>query len=210
MWVDRVGYIPRKNGTVTLTHAPLDAANDVYATVQVVRQIQTLASVSPERIDDELIELSLRPFNHWSGFAPVGVPAVAPPSPRLPATARTRPQPAPEAPAPAVPTTPEEVLSQRKFEAFSLFHRHELPLAEVTTRMSATRPVKPVTVVWNLLNAHATLEEHDVSVAWDLSRLVAAMDEIGDWPERMLEEHGALAGGLREKHAARVSTAATE
>jgi hypothetical protein len=104
-----------------------------------------------------------------------------------------------------VPTTPEEVLSQRKFEAFSLFHRHELPLAEVTTRMSATRPVKPVTVVWNLLNAHATLEEHEISVAWDLSRLVAAMDEIGDWPERMLEEHGTLAGGLREKHAARVS-----
>ncbi|GAA5960785.1 hypothetical protein JCM8115_000151 [Rhodotorula mucilaginosa] len=183
------------------------AANDVYASVQVVRQIQTLASVSPERIEDELIELSLRPFNHWSGVGPVGVPAVAPSSPRPPAAINTKPQSAPDAPAPApaVPTTPEEVLSQRKFEAFSLFHRHELPLAEVTTRMSATRPVKPVTVVWNLLNAHATLEEHEISVAWDLSRLVAAMDEIGDWPERMLEEHGTLAGGLREKHAARVS-----
>lgn len=184
-----------------------DAANDVYASVQVVRQIQNLASVSPERIEDELIELSLRPFNHWSGVGPVGVPAVAPSSPRPPAAINTKPQSAPDAPAPApaVPTTPEEVLSQRKFEAFSLFHRHELPLAEVTTRMSATRPVKPVTVVWNLLNAHATLEEHEISVAWDLSRLVAAMDEIGDWPERMLEEHGTLAGGLREKHAARVS-----
>lgn len=191
---------------MTLIYTPLDAANDVYASVQVVRQIQTLASVPAERIDDELIELSLRPFNHWSGFGPVGVSSVA----RPPAAINTKPQSVADAPAPTVPTTPEEVLSQRKFEAFSLFHRHELPLAEVTTRMSATRPVKPVTVVWNLLNAHATLEEHDISVAWDLSRLVAAMDEIGDWPERMLEEHGALAGGLREKHAARVSAATTE
>lgn len=186
------------------------AANDVYASVQVVRQIQSLASVSPERIEDELIELSLRPFNHWSGFGLVGGSSMASPSPRMAAAAHIKPQSASEAPAETVPTTPEEVLSQRKLEAFSLFHRHELPLAEVTTRMSATRPVKPVTVVWNLLNAHATLEEHDISVAWDLSRLVAAMDEIGDWPERMLAEHGTLAGGLREKHAARVSTAVTE
>lgn len=173
--------------------------------MQVVRQIQALASVPPERCDQELLELSQRPFNHWTGFGVAALPATLSCQSSATPSAQPKQRSTDLSQAPA-PTTPEEVLSQRKFEAFSLFHRHELPISEVTTRMSATRPVKPVTVVWNLLGAHATLARHNISVVWDLSRLVAAMDEIGDWPERMLVEHGKLASGLRDQHAARVSS----
>ncbi|GAA5984199.1 hypothetical protein JCM10908_006088 [Rhodotorula pacifica] len=171
------------------------AANDVYASVQVVRQIQALASVPQDRIDEELVELSRRPFNHWTGFASATVPPPPRHMSRTPLAGNQ--QAAAPPPAGPAPTTPEQVLSQRKLEAFSLFHRHELPLSEITTRMSATRPVKPVTVVWNLLGAYAGLEQHDIEIPWDISRLVAAMDEIGVWPERMLQEHGELGGALR-------------
>jgi hypothetical protein len=175
-----------------------------------------------------------RRWQRLCGVGPVGVPAVAPSSPRPPAAINTKPQSAPDAPAPApVPdnrdgfdgpgcahssghlgerqlvsveegersgtcstrTRPSRNTRSRSLGTFRVSWppwtrlasprraaarvggrgrtprtcvergpppalsarpaRHELPLAEVTTRMSATRPVKPVTVVWNLLNAHA-------------------------------------------------------
>ncbi|POY74547.1 hypothetical protein BMF94_2308 [Rhodotorula taiwanensis] len=170
------------------------AANDVYATVQIVRQIQALADVPSERAETDLAALSRRAFSPWTGFGPsTGARPTAARSTKAAATtaAVTHDDKS------TAPTSPDQILSPRRFQAFSLFHRQELSLADVTARMSETKTVKPVTVVWNLLSAFAALEEHRIDIAWDVDRLVAAMDDIGDWPERMVAEHGKLAAKLR-------------
>lgn len=171
-----------------------DAANDVYATVQIVRQIQALADVPSERAETDLAALSRRAFSPWTGFGPsTGARPTAARSTKAAATTAA----ATADDKSTAPTSPDQILSPRRFQAFSLFHRQELSLADVTARMSETKTVKPVTVVWNLLSAFAALEEHRIDIAWDVDRLVAAMDDIGDWPERMVAEHGKLAAKLR-------------
>ncbi|BGP55624.1 hypothetical protein JCM8202v2_003229 [Rhodotorula sphaerocarpa] len=174
------------------------AANDVYASVHIVKQIQMLAGVPDDRLEADLLALSRRPFSAWTGFGPESSTTAS--EFRAPAGKPSLPA-KPDVEASSGPASPEQVLSPRRYQAFSLFHRHELSLADVTTRMSDPAPIKPVTVVWNLLNAHAVLERHAINVAWDVPRLVAAMDEIGPWPARMEEEHGDLAAKLRELRA---------
>lgn len=157
-----------------------------------------LAGVPDDRLEADLLALSRRPFSAWTGFGPRSSTATS----ESRASAGKLSLPAErDVEASSGPASPEQVLSPRRYQAFSLFHRHELSLADVTNRMSDPAPIKPVTVVWNLLNAHAVLERHAIDVAWDVPRLVTAMDDIGPWPARMEEEHGDLAAKLRELRA---------
>ncbi|GAA5820700.1 hypothetical protein JCM3770_001458 [Rhodotorula araucariae] len=171
------------------------AANDVYASLYVLLAIQSLAGVSADAAAPMLQQLSVTPYNSWSGFVTA--------RPRAPTTDAARETtyalPAlPEAETDA--QTPQDVLTARKFEAFTLFHHERLALDEMTARMAASNPIKPLSVVWNVLSAAARLRERGIAVEWDVQRLVHVVDEVqGASKEHMLKEHGALLDELRKE-----------
>ncbi|BGP40197.1 hypothetical protein JCM10449v2_004155 [Rhodotorula kratochvilovae] len=170
------------------------AANDVYASLYVLLAIQSLAGVSPEAAAPMLRQLSVTPYNGWSGFAtsraPTTTGAGAGTTYMLPAL--------PEAQ--AGPATPQSVLTARKFEAFTLFHHERLPLDEITARMAASNAIQPLSVVWNILSAAARLRQYDVEVEWDTRRLVQFVDEVeGKSKGLMMKEHGALVEEWRKE-----------
>ncbi|GAA6014701.1 hypothetical protein JCM11491_000198 [Sporobolomyces phaffii] len=91
-------------------------------------------------------------------------------------------------------------LAPRKLEAYQLFQVEKLSLKEVTSRMSATNAIKSTSVLWNLLGIYSALEKEGSTVEWDESRLVEAVDSLGNlFTGKMAAEHGGLVKGLREK-----------
>lgn len=167
--------------------APADAANDVYASLLVLRAIQSHGGISADDDTVALRSLSTTPYDPWSGFVP-SRPAVT-------TSAGTTTRALPPLPVAAGEQTPQHVLTARKYEAFTLFHDERLPLSEITARMS----IKPLSVVWNVLSAAAKLRERGVVVEWDVERLVGFVDEVSGEGRgvAMLREHGELLGELK-------------
>ncbi|GAA6003774.1 uncharacterized protein JCM10292_003370 [Rhodotorula paludigena] len=169
------------------------AANDVYASLHILFTIQSLANVPPESSHDALLALSAKPYNSFYGFN--SRPATTDGGGT---TYKVAPLPPTPAPASGGKLFPKDVLPPRKLEAFELFHEHALPLDDIVERMSAQNPIKPLSVVWNLLEIVSRLRRTGVDVDWDVPKLVRLVDEsAGTAKDRMLAEHGALVEELR-------------
>lgn len=192
MCVDLSSTLTRRLCMLTPSHA--DAANDVYASLHILFTIQSLANVPPESSHEALLALSTKPYNSFYGFT--SRPATTDGGGGT--TYKVAPLPPTPAPAPGGKLFPKDVLPPRKLEAFELFHEHALPLDDIVERMSARNPIKPLSVVWNLLEIVSRLRRTSVDVDWDVPRLVRLVDETaGAAKDRMLAEHGALVEELR-------------
>ncbi|BGP16378.1 hypothetical protein JCM10213_004921 [Rhodosporidiobolus nylandii] len=191
IYLDR--YLPKDSN--------VHAANDVYASLQILLAIQSLTD--KQILPEDLVRLAATPYNSWHGFS---VPARSPLSstssgaiynlPPLPSSAAA----VTDAPPPSTALDPSSVLPPRKLEAFVLFRDERLSLTEMAERMSRSLPIKASSVLWNLLDCHQKLKLKGVEVEWDAKRFVAAFDEVKLHP-KMVEEHGATMDALRAQAA---------
>ncbi|GAA6001342.1 hypothetical protein JCM10207_006616 [Rhodosporidiobolus poonsookiae] len=213
IYLDR--YLP-KEGAVRCSRwtGPLDehqieyAVNDVYASLYVLKAIESLSSSTFSPTD--LAQLASRPYDNFSGFR-TAAPATQP-STQSGSAYALPPLPKPDgADVPAEPlppdTDPLSILSTRKAEAFVLFHHERLSLADIATRMSATgSAIKPLSVVWSLFAVFHGLRARGLAVEWDVPRLVEAAKEV-KWSSRMKKDYGALLeelqAGLQEESSER-------
>ncbi|GAA5916905.1 hypothetical protein JCM8208_005480 [Rhodotorula glutinis] len=211
MYLD--AYLPKEQDvrcarwSGTLSTEQLEyAANDVYASLLVLRAIQSFSDLSADAATADLRRLSTTPYNPWSGFTPSR--AAAPTS--ASSTTGSLSSLAKPFPNSTLPAAARVALSDRKFEALALFHDERLALRDMTARMSASTPLKPVSAAWNVLSAAAKLRERGVEVEWDVARLVALVDEVegGSAKRSMLREHGEMLEKLKAGATASASEAA--
>ncbi|GAA5940834.1 3'-5' exonuclease [Sporobolomyces koalae] len=100
------------------------------------------------------------------------------------------------------PTVPKGIASlpPRKLEAYQAFQVDKLSIADTAQRMSETSSIKPTSVLWNLLGIYSSFERDKIEAEWDIDRIVAEVDLLGDqFTGRMAAEHGALVDRLRGK-----------
>ncbi|GAA5886028.1 hypothetical protein JCM6882_004239 [Rhodosporidiobolus microsporus] len=199
IYLDR--YLPKEadvrcgKWTAKLSEEQIEyAANDVYASLNVLLAIQALSN--KDITHEDLSQLASRPYNSFYGFSrspapPTSTAAVA----GLKASTDTQ---ARSATSTEAPSSLSDVLAPRKLEAFQLFHLERLSVTDISTRMSQTLPIKPSSVLWSLLGSFEALKQSGLEVEWDFVRLVEAADEV-QWSPRMTAEHGALINELRSR-----------
>jgi len=182
--------------------SPADAANDVYASLLVLRAIQAFSDLAADAATADLRRLSTTPYNPWASSTY--------PRPAAPTSASSAASLSIPFPDSTLPADARRALTDRKFEALALFHDEHLALRDLTARMSASTPLKPVSAAWNVLGAVSKLRERGVAVEWDVPRLVALVDEVasGSAKSSMLREHGGLLEELKAGTPAATAAAA--
>lgn len=171
-----------------------DAANDVYASLHVLYALSALAPKPVTHAD--LISLSSQPYIDGYGTHRAALSSSTTPS-------APRALDAPLDPAPPG-TLPSAVLPPRKFEAFKLFTSSSpLSIDDISASMSATLPIKPLSVLWNLIDGLKLLRAKKVAIEGErevLGRLVEAAEEMqGKWTFRFREEHEGWLQEVREE-----------
>ncbi|GAA5850618.1 hypothetical protein JCM8547_001932 [Rhodosporidiobolus lusitaniae] len=194
-------YLPKEQGVrcgkwhLKLSQEQIEyAANDVYASVQIL--LAVLAAAKSPVPPDYLLHLAGSRIG-FDGSVYTGSSSADDPSTSSSSSALTLPSRPFLPPGPAPPGSgPQDVLTPRKLEAFTLFSRG-LTLAQITAKMSATgTAIKPTSVVWNLLDGLVVLRERKVEVEWDVGRLVEMVEGV-ELPARLREQHGGLLEELK-------------
>ncbi|GAA5875647.1 hypothetical protein JCM1840_003163 [Sporobolomyces johnsonii] len=175
------------------------AANDVYSSLRVLLAIQSLAAATHDVAADTILLASTRP-EHWLPGTEMQtrhpVPNVAGQS----GTTYALGAPSAQGVAASSPSTPLPSLSSRKLEAYVLFQIHKLSITDAAVKMSESSAIKPISVLWTLLDSYASLRKEGEIVEWDEHRLVEAVERLGPlWSGGIVVQHGALVEEMRSR-----------